>query len=37
MEKMNLDERYKYLRIMQLCYRHARQRREKQALLDEMV
>jgi len=35
-EKMNIDERYKYLRIQHARYRQAQTRQEKQALLDEM-
>ena len=34
-ERMNVDERYKYLRIMQARYRRAR-RKEKGGLLTEM-
>lgn len=36
-EKMNINERYKYLRIQHARYRQAQSRAEKQALLDEMV
>lgn len=35
-EKMDIDERYKYLRIMQERYKQAEKRKEKQELLDEM-
>jgi len=35
-EKMDIEERYKYLRIMQKRYAEAQKRREKQELLDEM-
>ena len=35
-EKMNIDERYKYLRIQQPRYAQAQTRRAKQELLDEM-
>ena len=35
--QMNIDERYKYLRIQQRHYAAAQTRRAKQALLDEMV
>jgi hypothetical protein len=35
-EKMDIDERYKYLRIMQGRYKQAEKRKEKQRLLDEM-
>ncbi len=35
-EKMNIDERYKYLRIQQPRYRQAQTRREKKELLDEI-
>jgi len=35
-EKMNLDERYKYLRIMRQQYRQVQTRRAKQELLDQM-
>ncbi len=35
-EKMNLDERHKYLRIMRQQYRQAQTRRAKQELLDQM-
>lgn len=35
-EKMNIDERYKYLRIQHTHYTQAQTRQEKQALLDEM-
>ena len=35
-EKMNIDERYKYLRIQHARYAQAQTRQEKQELLDEM-
>ena len=35
-EKMDIDERYKYLRIMQERYKQVTKRKEKQELLDEM-
>ena len=35
-EKMDIDERYKYLRIKQKWYQQAEKRKEKQELLDEM-
>ena len=35
-EKMKIEERYKYLRIMKPRYQEARSRREKTGLLDEM-
>lgn len=35
-EKMNIDERHKYLRIQQPRYAQAQTRREKKELLDEM-
>lgn len=35
-EKMDIEERYKYLRIMQERYKRVAQRQEKQALLDEI-
>jgi hypothetical protein len=35
-DKMNIDERYKYLRIQQPRYAQAQTRREKKELLDEM-
>jgi hypothetical protein len=36
-EKMNIDERYKYLRIQQTRYKQAQTRQEKQVLLNEMA
>ena len=35
-EKMNIEERYKYLRIMKPPYRQAATRQEKKKLLDDM-
>ena len=35
-EKMDIDERYKYLRIMKPQYKQAKSRQEKQKLLDDM-
>ena len=35
-EKMDIEERYKYLRIMQERYKQSTRRKEKQGLLDEM-
>ena len=35
-EEMNIDERYKYLRIMKPQYKQAQNRQEKKKLLDDM-